>query len=246
MPDRFPAARLAPIVAGLAGIGWFTAELAPQGAGFGDTDDPSVGLAFVAAQPTAWAFAGVFLIVASLALIVTVIALGDRIRAAAQDSNDAPDVAVRTATVLGLLAAAFLFGHGVVRMATGPLLYVDGLDSDWGEAAYLVTQFVGVHVLAQGGVLSLTTWIVAVAWLGVRRGVLPVPLGLVAPLPGIRLLAFLSPWSLLPDGLWMFCMAAIPAAFAWLVLLGVSSVDTRASRSMRSAGARNASEATAT
>jgi hypothetical protein len=245
MSDWLPAARLAPIGAGLAGIGWFLAELAPQGAGFADTDNPAVGLRFVAAHPTDWALAGVFLIVASLAPIVAVIALGDRLRVGVPDTDHAPDVALRTATVLGLVAAAFLFGHGVVRMGAGPLLYVDGLDSDWGEAAYLVTQFVGVHVLAQGGILSLTTWIVAVAWLGVRRGLLPAPLGLLALVPGIRLLAFLGPWSVLPDGLWIFFLAAIPAAFAWLVLIGVSSVDTRASRSTRSARTHNASEATA-
>jgi hypothetical protein len=238
--------RIGPIVVGLAGLGWFVAELAPQGHGFADTDDPSVSLAFVRAHPTDWALAGVLVLLASVALIVTVIAIGDRLAIGAPDPSHTPGVAPRVVTVLGLLGAAFLFGHGVVRMAAGPLLHVDGLDSDWGEAAYLVTQFVGIHLLAQGGILALSTWIVTVAWLGIRRGVLPRPVGFLALIPGVRLLAFLGPWSLLPDELWIVFMAAIPAAFAWLVVMGVSSIDTREGRSMRSARVHNAPEAIAT
>lgn len=238
--------RLGPIVAGLAGIGWFVAELAPQGYGFADTDDPRVSLAFAAAHPTDWALAGAFLLVASVALIVAVIATGDRLAmGAAPDSIAGSDVPQRAVTVVGLLSAAFLFGHGVVRMGGGPLLYVQGLDAGWGEAAYLVTQFVGIHLLAQGGILLLATWIVAVAWLGVRRRVVPAPLFLLALLPGVRLLGFLGPWSVLPEELWIFFMAGIPAAFLWLVLIGVSSADTLASRTARSARVPAASEATA-
>jgi hypothetical protein len=240
------AARLGPTVAGLAGLGWFVADLAAQGSGFADTDDPSVGLLFVTAHPTDWAIAGSLMILAAVALIVSVLAIGDRLGAGATgDAAPHSNVGPRTATVLGLMAAAFLFGHGVVRMGSGPLLYVNGLDSTWGETAYLVTQFVGVHLFGQGGILLLSGWIVATAWLGVRRRVLPAPIALLALIPGIRILALLGPWSLLPEGLWIFFMAAIPAAFAWLVLVGVSSVDTRPSRSTRSARVPDVSEATA-
>jgi hypothetical protein len=247
MTRWFQPGRLGPIVAGLAGICWFVAELAPQGYGFADTDDPRVSLAFVAAHPTDWALAGVLLIVASVALIVAVIATGDRLATGtATDRTAGSDVPLRAVTVVGLLSASFLFGHGVVRMGGGPLLYVKGLDAGWGEAAYLVTQFVGVHLLAQGGILLLTTWIVAVAWLGVRRRVVPMPLFLLALLPGVRLLGFLGPWSVLPEELWILFMAGIPAAFLWLVLLGVSSADTLARRTAHSARLPEVSEATAT
>jgi hypothetical protein len=247
MSTWLQAGRLGPIVAGLAGLGWFVAELAPQGYGFADTDDPSVSLAFVSEHPTDWALAGVLLLVASVALIVTVIVIGDRLKAgAARDATVGSDVASRAITVLGLLAAAFLFGHGVVRMSGGPLLYVNGLDAGWGETAYLVTQFVGVHLLAQGGILLLSTWIVAAAWFGHRRRVMAAPFVLLALIPGARLLAVLGPWSLLPEGLWIFFMAAIPAAFLWLVLMGVSSADTLATRTARPAPrVPEASEATA-
>lgn len=238
------AGSIGPIVAGLAGFGWFVAELAPQGYGFADTDDPSVGLRFVAAHPTDWASAGVLLIVASLALIVAVIATADRLAAAApaRTARDA-DVARRSVTVVGLLSAAFLFGHGVVRMVGGPMLYVDGLDAGWGETAYLITQFVGIHLLAQGGTLLLTIWIIGVSGLGAGRRVVPRPLALFALLPGIRLVGFLAPWGLLPDGLWVFFMAGIPAAFLWLVLAGVSSADILGTQVARSAGVPEASKA---
>jgi hypothetical protein len=239
-------ARLAPILAGLAGLGAFFAELAPQGAGFPDTDDPSIGLAFIAAQPTAWAVCGALFFVASFALVVSVIAIGDRLSprtAAGGDSGS--DLAGRAVTVVGLFSAAFLFGHGVVRFGGSPLLYVQSLDQAWGEAAYLVTQFVGVHLFAQGGVFLLAFWIVAVAWLGVRRRVLSPVIAILAVLPGIRLLAVLAPWGLLPDGLWIVFMAAIPAAFVWLIMVGVSSADILPKQTARAPRVPEPAEATA-
>jgi len=173
-----------------------------------------------------------------------VLATADRLAAAAPaDTAGDAEVVRRSVTVVGQLSAAFLFGHGVVRLVGGPLLYVRGLDAGWGETAYLITQFVGVHLLAQGGILLLTFWIVGVAWLGVRRRIVPRPLALLALIPGIRLLGFLGPWGVLPDGLWILFMAAIPAAFLWLIFAGVSSADILASHPARSAGVLEASEA---
>ena len=243
-PRWLRAGRIGPIVAGLAGFGAFVAELAPQANGFADTDDPSVSLRFVAAHPTDWAIAGVLFIVTSLALIVAVIAINDRLAAAARaDATGDPGVGRRSVTVVGLFSAGFLFGHGVIRLAGGPMLYVDSLDGRWGETAYLVTQFVGVHLLAQGGILLLTIWILGVAWLAAARRALPRPVALLALIPGFRLLGLLGPWDVLPDGLWIFFMAAIPAGFLWLVLVGLSSADTLASRAARPAGVLEASEA---
>lgn len=108
-----------------------------------------------------------------------------------------------------------------------------------------MTQFVGVHLSAQGGITLLSMWIVAVAWLGVGRGAMPRPVAFLALLPGVRLLAFLAHWSLLPEGLWIFFMASILAEFLWLVLLGVSSVDTLAIRTARATRAPEPAEATA-
>jgi hypothetical protein len=206
--------RLAPIIAGVAGLAWFWAELAPQRTGFSDTDDPAMGLRFVAAHPEAWAIGGLALGIASIALIAT--ALSMRLRLGATEDGTRVDVL----TVVGLFAAAMLFGMGVVRMAGGPMLYVRGLDQGWGETTYLVTQFVGVQLLLPGGLILLNLWIVGVAWLGACRRAVATLVAALAILPALRLLGILGPFGITIDALWFVTIVAIPAAFAWLVLLG--------------------------
>ncbi len=218
--------RLAPIVAGLAGLGWFWAELAPQRAGFPDTDNPAQGLRFVAAHPEGWTLAGITLAVAALALAATV--LGRHRDLVRRPLNpDRPSIAPGFATFVGLLSASLLLAMAILRLVVGPLLYVRSLDQGWGEAAYLVTQFVGVQLLALGGVLLLPLWIVSVAWLGVRRGLVPRPLAWLAILPAFRLTAVLGQFTSLPDGLWPLYMAAIPAAWIWLILFGIFAAAPR-------------------
>ena len=219
MARLLSADRAAPIVAGLAGLAWFWFELAPQRAGFEDTDNPATGLAFVAAQPTAWVLAGLALAVAAIALIATALSFRDRLDAA--EASEPSGVAVRTVTVLGIVAAAMLLCMAGVRLAGGPLLYVQGLRQEWGEAAYLVTQFVGSQLFGVGGLTVLSIWIGAIAWIGARRAAVPRLVASLAILPAIRLLAIPSMLGFdFPGELWFVYMAAIPAAFAWLVLLG--------------------------
>jgi hypothetical protein len=88
-----------------------------------------------------------------------------------------------------------------------------------------VTQFVGIHLLGVGGALLLPLWIGAVAYLGARRGTIPAPLAWLALLPLFRVLVVVAGWLGLPlGGLWPLYMAAIPAAWIWLILLGVGDV----------------------
>src|SRR3954466_13496934 len=95
------AVRVAPILAGLAGLLGFWAELAAQRAGFPDTDDPAEGLLFLAAQPTAWAFVGVPFLGLSMALVVTVLSVRGRLA-----TTDAADMtAIDAVSVVGLFAA---------------------------------------------------------------------------------------------------------------------------------------------
>ena len=222
--SRFLAAeRFAPIVAGLAGLAWFWAELAPQRTGFEDTDNPATGLAFLAAHPEAWQQAGLALFVAGLALVATVLGTRDRLSVTEPDAGrgrpDSP-VAVRTISIVGLFAAAALIGMGCVRLSGGPVRYVQGLDQAWGEMAYTVTQFVGVQLLLTGGLTLLALWIAGVAWIGGRQGTIPRPVALLAIVPAARLVAIPGLSASLPGGLWIVVLAAIPAAFLWLVLLG--------------------------
>lgn len=209
--ERAPG-RLAPLVAGAAGLLWFWSELIPVQAGFEDMDSPAVGLRFIAAFPGAWTQTGVALAISAIALVATVIGMRDRL----ESRDDERGVAVRTVSVIGLFAALFLLGHAATRLAAGPLTYVQGLDQAWGEAAYLVTQFVGVQLFGVAGASLLAIWIAGVAWLGARRWVLPPGLAVLAAVPALRLLA-LPGLGILP---WFLLVLAIPAAFVWLILLG--------------------------
>lgn len=213
------ASRLAPLTAGLAGLAWFWFELAPQRTGFEDTDNPAIGLQFLAANPGAWTITGLALGVAALALVATAIAMRDRLERDAQP-DDERGVAVRTITMIGLFAALFLLGHAATRLAAGPIGYVQGLDQAWGETAYLVTQFVGTQLFGVGGAALLAMWIAGVAWIGGRRGVLPQGLAVLAVVPALRLAAIPGLGSLLPDGAWFLFLLAIPGTFVWLILLG--------------------------
>ncbi|HJP89926.1 MAG TPA: hypothetical protein VJ850_12895 [Candidatus Limnocylindrales bacterium] len=211
-------ARIAPVVAGVAGLAAFWAELAPQRAGFPDTDHPGQGLEFIAAQPGAWAVVGVAFMAFAVALVVTVLSVRARLLAASPTGQES--VSVDALTVIGLFGALMAFGFGIMRMGAGPIQYIQGLDQSWGEAAYLVTQIAGVQLLEPGSFLALILWIVGVAWLGARRGVVPRVVAVLAVLPAFRLLGFLGPFGLALEELWIFSIVAIPAAYVWLALLG--------------------------
>lgn len=217
--------RLSPVIAGIAGLVWFWAELAPQRTPFQDTDDPVMGLAFITATPLAWPTAGLALGIAAIALIVTVLALRSRLAGAGPPARtvDGAGVGVDAIAVVGLFAAAMLFGMAAVRMSGGPVRYVQSLDQGWGEAAYLVTQFVGIQALVTGGLVLLELWLLGVAWVGARRGVIPRLVAVLALIPAVRLVGVIGPFGIAFEGLWPLLILAIPATFAWLVLLGMTT-----------------------
>ena len=217
--------RLSPVIAGIAGLVWFWAELAPQSTAYPDTDNPAQGLAFITASPTAWPLAGLALGIAAVALVATMLAMRARLIAAQEEPRGRHDerrIAIDTITVVGLFAAAMLFGMAAVRMSGGPVRYVQGLDQAWGEAAYLVTQFVGIQALVTGGFVLLELWLVGFAWLGARRRVLPRVIAAMALLPAFRLVGVLGPFGIEFDGGWVLVILAMPATFAWVALLGVA------------------------
>jgi hypothetical protein len=203
-------------MAGVAGMAWFVLELAPANMGFDDTDDPSVSLRFLHLHADLYNQAGVALILMGIALAMAVFAVSDVM------APRADRLALRFASTLGLFAAVLLFMHGVLRGAAEPLLYIDGLDHDWGEAGYLVLQIVGIHGFAQGGILALCIWAVGVGLIGLRTGTLPRVLCLLAIIPAIRIIGLaLGPTGLLPEGAWFVGIAAIPGTILWCLLLGI-------------------------
>lgn len=232
MPRPWPTARLAPLIAGLSGLTWFWFELAPQRAGFEDTDNPAVGLRFIAGDPLAWPLGGLSLAIAAIAIVVTVISSRERLEpvVAQAPSRGGPGFAGGALHAIGLIAATFLLGQAATRLAGGPVLYVQSLDQGWGETAYLVTQFVGVQLFAVGGLGLLAIWSLGVAWVGVRHRAIPRGVAILAVVPGFRLLGILGVLHIQPEGFWIFYMASIPGAFAWLIVVAVTmtSIDTLA------------------
>lgn len=218
--------RAAPVVAGLAGIGWVWAELLPQREGFQDTDDPAVSLQFLAAFPGGWTQAGLLLGLAAFALLATVLLSRRDLAPASGRADEQESVWPSFVAVTGVLASAFLLCVAIIRLGGGPLLYVRDLNQQWGEAAYLVTQFVGVHLFGVGGLLLLSIWIAGYSWLGARRGTVPSAIALLALLPLLRFILPALGWAGFSlDGLWPIYMVAIPASWFWLILLGL--VGTR-------------------
>jgi hypothetical protein len=208
---------VAAIVFGLAGLVATMLQISQQSLGFEDTDDPAVNLAFLREHLDNYLQQGLSFMLMALALTIVVFALWDVLVA------PAGNLGLRTVSSIGLAGALCLFLFGVFRYGVRPLLYIDSLDSDWGEASYLVQQIAGVHGVAQGGILAMSGWAVGVAILASRSGALPRWLTFLAILPGVRLVSGVGP-LLGPDGLpgetWIVAMLSIPGSFVWFVLLG--------------------------
>jgi hypothetical protein len=227
---------LALVAAGLAGIAWFWLELSPPRLGFDDTDSPEVSLRFLHAHPEIYGQAGVALLVLAVSLLIASFAVGD---ALAERSGP---VAVRSLTAFGLVAAACFFLHGVLRFSAEPVLYIDDLDHDWGQAAYLVLQMAGMHGFAQAGIFALCAWVVAAGVVGWRASVVPTWLALLAAVPAFRIAGLVAgPFTTLPDATWIVAIAAIPGVMAWCLLLGVFLLR----RSLAEAAPRAAAAASA-
>jgi hypothetical protein len=198
-------------------------ELSPQFYGFNDTDSPTVMLAFLREHSSLFALAGVALFVMAISLTILCFAVSDVLRRSARQ------VGARSVTTFGLIAAASFFLLGIVRFANEPMLYIDSLDHDWGEAAYLATQMVGTHGFGQGGLMALCVWALGVAFVGLRTRVLSAPLALLAVLPAVRLFGLLAaPFGLLPEGLWIVAILAIPGSLISAFLLGLAIMRSRA------------------
>ena len=158
----------------------------------------------------------------AIALIISAHAVSDAL------AHRANPLALRVVTTIGLFSAAFLFMHGVLRLSVLPILYVDSLRDEWGQAAYLVSQFVGIHGFAQGGIVTLCLWAVGISLIGFRTRALPIALCALGIIPGFRLLSILGPFGVSADGLWIFFMASIAGVMLWTLVLGLVLLLRRA------------------
>ncbi|MEC5185475.1 hypothetical protein RCH12_002952 [Cryobacterium sp. MP_3.1] len=215
------AGGIAVVIAGLGGIAWFTLELLPPVLGFDDTDNPAVSLDYLRRYPQFYALAGVVLVAMALAFVVASVAVSDAL------APRASSITRRSLSALGVLSAAFLFMHGVLRLSVGPLLYIDGMNSSWGESAYLTIQTLGIHGFAQASLLSLGVWTVGISVAGARSRALPIWLCVLGIVTGLRLVVVLAGPILmaasidLPEVFWFGSVALIPLAMLWWLGLGV-------------------------
>jgi len=214
-------AGIASIITGLAGAAWFYLESTPPRLGFDDTDSPAVSLQFLEGHAIVYAQAGVVLFVMAIALIIASHAVSEAL------ASRATPLALRVATTFGLLSAALFFMHGVLRLGVQPILYVNGLRDEWGQTAYLVSQFAGIHGFAQGAITTLCIWAVGISIIGFRTRALPTGLCILGLVPGFRLLGIFGPilqsagTDELPAGAWILFMASIVGVMVWCLALGI-------------------------
>lgn len=210
---------LAMIVASVAALAWTALELVQPASGFEDTDSPTVTLQFLALHRDVWANAGFALLVLGIAMTVATFALADVL------ADRSSSLTVRSISTAGIFAAACFFLFGVLRSGSGALLYINGLREDWGHAAFLVIQMMGIHGFAQAGVLAFCLWAVSISVFALRSGALPRILCVLGLIPALRIVLLMlgSSGSLdaLPDGLWIVAMITIPGTFLWSLILGL-------------------------
>ena len=228
------AGGIAVVIAGLGGITWFALELLPPVLGFDDTDNPAVSLEYLRQYPQFYPLAGVVLLIMAIAFVVASFAVSDALAPLTSSLTR------RSLSALGLISAAFLFMHGVLREAVGPLLYIDGMNSRWGESAYLTIQMLGTHGFAQASLLTLCLWSVGISVSGARSHALPIWLCVLGILTGLRFVMliagpFLTAASIdLPEFLWLGSVALIPLGMLWWLGLGVVLlVKSRPNREQR-------------
>ncbi|TFC85281.1 hypothetical protein E3T28_06725 [Cryobacterium sinapicolor] len=211
----------AAVVAGLGGITWFTLELLPPVLGFDDTDDPAASLDYLRQYPQLYPVAGVALFTMAIAFVVASFAVSDVL--APRTSS----ITRRSLSALGLMSATFLFMHGVLRSSVGPLLYIDGINSRWGESAYVSIQMLGTHGFAQASLLTLSVWVVGISVAGARSHALPIWICVLGVVTGLRLVMLIAGPLLtatnidLPEVIWLSSVALIPLGMLWWLGLGI-------------------------
>jgi hypothetical protein len=219
--NRFGAGPVAGIAVAVAGVALMALQLGAQSLGFQDTDDPAVQLAYLRQHSENFIQQGIAQFALGIALTILVFVVSDRL------SGRVGAVTLRTLSAFGLFGAACFFLFGVMRFSVKPLLYIDGLDHGWGEAAYLVSQIAGVHGFAQAGIVASCGYAVGIGVTGFRAGAFPRWLAVLAVIPAFRIAGILGPLGLMPDGVWIFFMLSIPGSFIWFGLLAIALRDRR-------------------
>jgi hypothetical protein len=215
------AGGIAVIIAGLAGIGWVGLELLPPALGFDDTDHPAVSLDYLRQHPQFYPLIAITVFIEAIAFVVASFAVSDAL------APRTGSLTRRSLSALGVIAAAFIFMHGVLRESVGPLLYIESIKREWGESAYVTIQMLGTHGFAGASLIMLAVWAVGISVAGARSRALPIWLCVLGVLQALRLVILLSGPFLtaarieLPDFVWVASIALIPLGMLWWLCLGV-------------------------
>ncbi len=186
--------------------------------GLRDGDDPASSLVFIGSHPNLFFLSGLASAIGAIALVGGVLSVEQAI------FRPAPTLWARTTTVIGLFAAAFFFGHGIMRMqAPGTLQYIESLNPEWGQAAYLSVQMAGTQGLGSAGIFALSAWAIGLSILGWGQPAYPrllAILGTLAALPWI--MGILARFEFMPEGLYLLYIGSILLGIpVWCALVGL-------------------------
>lgn len=202
----------------LAFIGVFALESSRVQLGYDDGDNPEQSVAFLREHAIIYEVSGTLQIMMSVALVISVLVVANSF---AQETSDLP---VNISSVFGIFAAAGYFLNGALRLAAArPLLYIDGLNHEWGVTAYLVVQMVGIQGFAQAAIVNLGFWAIGLSLVLVRRRFLPKAIPLLAAFPAFQLFAaiLLPFFGEPPSALFILYVLSIFGTVLWCLILGI-------------------------
>ena len=187
-------------------------------AGLQDGDNPASSLEFIRQHSDFYFLSGIASVLAAIALLGAVFSIAETV------PPPAAALTMKVTSTLGLIAAAFFFAHGVLRIQSpGTLLYMDGLDHAWGLSAYLAVQMAGTQGLASAGIFAFSGWAIGLSLAGWRSRKFPLALSVIGFLPAMPwLMGLLGRVGNLPDGLWLvYIFSIILGLPLWCLIFGV-------------------------
>ncbi len=195
--------------------------LASPISGLQDGDNPASSLAFITQSGDLYFLSGLAYALAGGVLVLATHSASDSLAAPTRSPF------TKTASTFGLIAAAFFFAHGVLRIQSpGTLAYIASLDRDWGLSAYLAVQMSGTQGLASAGIFALSIWAVGVSTTIWLRRSLSRSLALLGVLPALPwIMGLLGRTQALPESLWLLYIGSIFLGIPiWSAGLGVALI----------------------
>ena len=192
--------------------------LASPTVGLEDGDNPASSLEFLEAHADLYFYSGLFSALAAIALSSAVVCLLD----AAVFGAPAPLLLRSSSGLRPLYGGVSLWARRPADEFPRTLLYMAGLNRDWGYSAYLAVQMAGTQGLAAAGIFGFGVWSFGLSVQGWRSGAIPKTLAAIGFLPALPWLLGLLARSDAADSLWLLYIGAFILGIPlWSVLLGL-------------------------